>query len=241
MHITPGISDRLLYGRGSDGSIRAFTSTRVLSVPLIGPHDDLFGVSFPKEPKDVIRMARWALQRDRTSERGFHLIRPQPPIWGNRERWGWDNDLQPGAWYDPKDPVPPIHEHVHANADCYAVVVNLGEAGSDVMDLERLTVDGSTFGRIRAENDLIRRIAQERPRCHLLGAACGAGAGPAAREAAEYMHRAGFDRPIHAFTDAVQHEMTAAHDGGRSRIGVRMIGAAATAAASVVTTFVPPA
>ncbi|MEU7628596.1 hypothetical protein AB0C34_01235 [Nocardia sp. NPDC049220] len=232
----------LLRGVDPAGRLRVFGHERILSFPLRGPntdlrpHRELIGLTLPKEPKDIPRMARWALQADRTSERGFHLIKPVPSDWGgDKPRWDWDDELHPGPWYNPDDPVPPIIEHVHANPnDEYGALVN---TGIDEPELTLVRVNGATLGEITYGNDVFQAAIRENPRGDLMLVSCS----PAARSMAAYMHEeAGFDRTIHAFNNEVQHKMYADYNGGKSQIGVKAMPDATVAPIDMVSSFPPP-
>ncbi|MEU7768350.1 hypothetical protein AB0B25_25015 [Nocardia sp. NPDC049190] len=182
----------------------------VLSVPLVGSDGRLIGVHFPREPKEITRMARWAWMRDRTSDREFYLLKPKLEEAGYAPTSTFD-DPRPAPWTDP------IYIQAHGGT-IFNVLVG---PDSENPAWRILRVTNARFSRKVGSDDVFLQAVDEARSEHALLLPCATAAGPAARTIADHLHNeVGVSLTVHGFTGNTLDKMRVDESGGTSRFGV---------------------
>ncbi|WP_280255307.1 helix-turn-helix domain-containing protein [Nocardia wallacei] len=182
----------VLRGIDEDSEVREFLASQVKVRQMSDYYGRVIGVLFPTQGGHFNETLRWARKRHRS---GDVEIRPARNI-GTTEEPNWS--------YGPPVPVPwsePIYVDVHANANDFAVDVELDdESGERARTTVR--VDGKTFGRLLvATQEFQRAHRRAAPERDIVLLACFAATpgGTAAEWTAGYLHEHDVLRTVHAF------------------------------------------
>ncbi|WP_159851250.1 hypothetical protein [Nocardia sp. CY41] len=109
----------------------------------------------------------------------------------------------PALWRDKAKTETRLFSQAHAEPDGYDIMVDTGRT------MQRLSVNGYTFGRVLAANEHLLRAVRANPKSLLIQMSCSPASGPASRESARALHEAGLHLDVYAANETV--EWTARH------------------------------
>ncbi|KAA8880591.1 hypothetical protein F3087_40435 [Nocardia colli] len=164
----------------------------VLSMPMVDGEGHVVGVQYPREPKEIVRMARWAAVDDRTSDRTFYLLKPQLAEGAYGPKVTFD-DARPAPWTDP------LYIQAHGSGTLFNVLAGSGNSAEFAWRMLRL--DHVNFARLLGGDQVFRDAARTARSDDVVLLTCATAAGPAARTIADHLHnKTGIDMTVHGFT-----------------------------------------